>query len=653
MYSLRDIQRIAQNAPDNLIFCSTETLLKYCGKTRFNPEPCIAELFARWLLKQDDTELKDALSKLLSEHIVTTVFNCIYGDIFSSNFVQIPDEALWTIENTFQQKCEKAIRSRLISLFQQTEGFIPIFIGENGFFLPFHFEQAEDRPEIPLICDNAGKKIANWDKAYYTLFDEHPPFRCIIHCEQDLMPYPLTGQSFMLPVYLAALRKQEKLFYDPRRLIASGEIRNRSLVAVELETKIKSFSDTFSRNAFFLCPESDLSAIDALFILPLKEGINHKQLTEKIERYIEIHSLGMPSFQYALNRLQKLTEEVRHDTHKQWQNTLKRLDSNSKAIPAYRTPENYLLCLMLRGAIYCHMGDTENAKKWNSEAQQFANDNGFQKQLLRLQIEELVNLIDQEKFVQIRFLADDLEKRINASADPDLQMRFYGTMGQAHCYGVLSNIQGFCKDKALCFFKKALSYATILESEPEIAHDLNYIHLWYALFEPESPREEAAFNDAKEHIQRNLIQRPATAEKNKKFLLRQKIFALYRAVLSGKDIPLTKFEAYRFNAESWIKAVTCKYRAVLYAAQGDLVSAKELFTQALDAISHECDYGISCKIKMTIYAEAVRFLSNDYQHAAQRFLTEHPDLMNSAENLPWCDLINGKSTQSPGLTYWY
>ena len=654
MFSAREIQGLSQNAPENLIFCSTDLLLKYCAKPRINPEPCIAEFFARWLLKKTDPVLKAELARFLPESVIDGVYDRIYGDLFSSHSVLIPDDPLWNTADLSQRRYELAIHQRLVSLFQITEGFIPVFFGEKGFFLPFHFESIEEQPELPLICDSAGKKIENWEEAYSELFQGIPPFRCVLHCKQELIPYPLTGHSFMLPVYLATLRRQGKLFYNPRRLIATGEIREGKLTAVELQEKIKAFQSTFARDAFFICPEKAAFIPDLPCILTLKEGRTCKCLTEDVAKYIEIYSLGMPSFQYALSRLSEITEEIRHDTYSHWQDMLNRLNSNAEAIPAYRNPENHLLCLMLRNALYCHMGDTGNAKKWNAEAQLFAARHNFQKQLLRLQIEELVELLDQEDFLQIQLRAPELEKKIAETADPDLKMRFYGTMGQAHCYGAISACQGFAKDVALQYFRNALIYANELNSEPEIAQDLNYIHLWYALFEPGTLQEERAFQDARNNIQANLLQqRPGTAEKNKKFLLRQKNFALYRATLTGQEISRSVWRQYNFEAESWMLAVTCKYQAVLCAIQNDLDSARELFERGLSAISDDCESGIFCKIKLTVYAEAMRFFPEIYRKRAKDFLANHASVFTSSQDIPWCDLINEKSDKSPGLTYWY
>lgn len=60
-------------------------------------------------------------------------------------------------------------------------------------------------------------------------------------------------------------------------------------------------------------------------------------------------------------------------------------------------------------------------------------------------------------------------------------------------------------------------------------------------------------------------------------------------------------------------AVTCKYQAVLCAIQNDLDSAKELFERGLSAISDDCESGIFCKIKLTVYAEAMRFFPEIYR----------------------------------------
>lgn len=129
---------------------------------------------------------------------------------------------------------------------------------------------------------------------------------------------------------------------------------------------------------------------------------------------------------------------------------LRRLETNAAAINEFRDPELYLLCLMLKSSIFCHMGDTQNALEWNHKAKEFADGNHFEKQLLRLEVEELIDFQDLEDFDSIHYLlreqnlADDIEQ----FGDVDLRMRFYGSMGQIHAYGFLSGIEDFSKDKS-------------------------------------------------------------------------------------------------------------------------------------------------------------------------------------------------------------
>jgi hypothetical protein len=80
----------------------------------------------------------------------------------------------------------------------------------------------------------------------------------------------------------------------------------------------------------------------------------------------------------------------------------------------------------------------------------------------------------------------------------DLRMRYYGTLAQAEMWGVCLNLNGYDKQQAKTYAETALETAkriassvsddsgdaTIDEAESNVQQDMNYLHLWYALFEP-------------------------------------------------------------------------------------------------------------------------------------------------------------------------
>ena len=83
---------------------------------------------------------------------------------------------------------------------------------------------------------------------------------------------------------------------------------------------------------------------------------------------MDARGLVVPTFQEAIGRLKELETEIRQDNHNRWEMMLARLDNNIKAIPKTRDQKSHLLYLMLKIAVYCHMGDTWNALECNSKA---------------------------------------------------------------------------------------------------------------------------------------------------------------------------------------------------------------------------------------------------------------------------------------------
>ena len=648
-----------EKLPSVLLFCSTEEMDGFLAGPLSQERKVFAaaELFLRYFFNPA-AEIKAILDRTFT-HRESDNFHAIFHDIFPvAGANQIP-ACLWSTDDPFSSACEIILRKQLTELFSEddTGGFIPVYSPDgSGYLIPFHFtERKNEMDDAPAVYDLDGRLVENWLENYRKTILPLSDSDCVIHCQQELLPFPLSGPSFMLPLYLAAKRKFSPGFpqYNRFRLLATGEISGNRLIPVKTAEKAAAVRNSFP-DAVFLYPENiEFSTNPAMIRLSCSAGL--PEVMEQVCRIIEAHSLIIPDYSYAMRRLKKIEEETRHDNHSRWDFMLKRLETNAAAINEFRDPELYLLCLMLKSSICCHMGDTPKALEWNHKAKDFAAENHFEKQLLHLEVEELIDFQDLEDFDSIQYLLDkqNLADNIEQFGDDDLRMRFYGSMGQVQAYGFLSGIEGFSKEESLAFFRKAVQCACRMNSDEDIAQDLNYLHLWHALFDHGSPAEQKAWLDASNHIRCQLRNQPERQKKNDYFLRRQRAFALYRRLLRDKAV-FPDFRDLRLPAglaDDWLFAITNKYIGALAAASGDRNGAKKEFDEALDVFK-ESRNPILRLIRMTILAEAWRSLRDDsYKEQALKAL-ESLQTRYPRQTEKWRSFLLG-TAPFPGLEYWY
>ena len=660
MYSPLVLRKILMNEQYSaLLFCSAEDLDQQLSGN-LTPEQKIviaAELFARYYLNPA-SDLKSLLKKYFRSGEVDDFYAVFHADPFD-RVDRLPD-FIWRSDDPFSSACEKAVRKRLEELFseEKTAGFIPVFSPEGqGFFIPFHFVPCRLDADIPDIADLNGTPVAAWSVAYRNALPQNTRFRCVVHCYQELLPEPLSGPSFMLPVWLAAVRKSDPDFprYNRFRLLATGEIRDDRLVPVDTKAKYEAAKNNFA-DAVLLYPENSDFEGDRRFAQNLSCSKPLSRIREDICRIIEAGALVIPDYSYAMHRLDSLEKEVRHDNCSKWEFMLDRLNNITGAILPSRNPERHLLGLMLKSAVYCHMGDTISALAWNRKAKDFAASGGMKKQLLRLEIEELIDFQDLEDFGTIARLKDQLADNIEQFGDDDLRMRYYGTMGQVNAYAFLAGIDGFSRELSLQCFRNAVQCAFRLDSDVEAAQDLNYVHLWHAVFEPGSPAEDQAWKEAGEHICRQLRNHPESAAKDRYYLSRQRAFAGYRKFLLTGSFPdpvqfRSQLRLPRGKADDWLFAVTLKYIAAVETAAGMNEQAKADFDEALDVLK-KTGHPILALIRMTILAEAWRSLRiGEYKEQALAALDALQKLYPH-QSAKWRDFLLGERN-FPGLEYWY
>ena len=556
-------------------------------------------------------------------------------------------EKLWSGSSEFSVCCEIAVRKRLSKLLD-TDGFIPVYIGQNAFFLPFFFIEKTDF----CIVDAGGKPLAEWEEAYCTLFGKKPQFSCVVGCRQNSI-IRLTGQSFMLPLYLAYQRKTGVLpEYNRLRLLSTGQIVHGHLQSVEVPEKLNGFHQYFSKATFFF-PESSKFPCQDSSAVPLNTGLTLNAVLKEIQKQMDARGLVTPTFKEAIKRLKELEPEIRHDNYNRWDMMLARLENNIKAVPKARDQKSYLLYLMLKSAVSCHMGDTRNALKYNAEAKQIARELGAEQYLRRLEIEELVEFQDIEDFESLRRLADGLKEDLEKLKDDDLLMRYHGTMGQVHSCGTLAGIPGFDRNMAKSHFEKAVIHAERLNSEEEIAQDLNYLYSWHVLFCPGTQEEADAYRNASQQIERNLRGFPECRKKNRYYLERFRMQSLYRRLLLGMEIPSDAGRSHELpeEAESWLRALVKKYRGTILASRGEFVSADLCFREGIQLLKLKSDHDILAYIRMTVLAEAFHSLGGE-ERKKEALKALHPLLGHFSSAESWRMFLE-EGGPYPALHYWY
>lgn len=661
----KDMIRFSETVYRNLFYYPSDQLYDYARSKRLFEDriQCVAELFVREFLKKGsaEKEIDDVLpNKELEE----------FWRRAGEDFLDIQDKSglflapFWTSSEDFSYHCEIAVRKRLETLCVETDGFIPVYRDASAFFIPFHFEEtaSETIDIVDLVC----RPIPRWQAPYRRLvqviarlFPDIPlKCRCVVHCDQSGLPV-LKENSLMLPLFLAYLKKKERIKYNHLRLVATGEIEDDVLKAVKTKEKAEAFHKVFPPDSCFFFPEKKGYRPVGRWEIPLPI-IAARDLPDYLQRLVEAKGLFVPNYLDALERLEALTRE-RDSEYKNWGMMLALLDNSMNAIPDYLDEQNYLLCLMLKNSILCHMGRTAEALTLNRKAQKFAREHNRIRELLRLQIEQLVEWQDEEDFIAIAGTAKTLGKEIGKIRDADLLMRYCGTMGQAHSFGDLADEPGFSRQEAKRFFTKALDYASRKlkecaaiklqqdEADNDIAQDLNYIVLWYALFDPESPAAQEAYSNAEKRI-RNLRK---GKKKNRRYLIQLKGLSFYRYLLREKKVPGVKEDSFRLAGEyeeDWVAALSGKYVGAVKAAKGKKEKAEEIFEE-YSRILDGSKSPILQFIQVTILSEAFRSLGDESYRDRALCLAEGLRLAYPKSVPPWIAYLRGEG-EFPGLKYW-
>lgn len=654
MYSPAKIDNIARKMPENLIFCNEKTLIEVVSDD-FNEElvraNCLAELLLREYFSRDE-KLRQVLTSVLSTEEVSAFLSAMPHNFFTPG-----DEERLRLKgnSSLSVSCFNVLRKRLAYIFL-TDGIIPVEYDCKGWLIPFDLQIGA---VTQGVFDLSGKFIPEWSNAVQ-LLNLPSQVKIRLHCyHQKETMGDFIGHSLMLPVWAAYLRKINQLpKYNPFRMIFTGAFDvNDRLSSVDTEGKIRAITQGHPKACFFLPEdESGNSEQRNLYYLP---PVGKDELTIRLQQEIEKQNDTL--FEYALNRLPSICEEVRSLQHANWDDLILRLENNA-AFDEDDNLEEYLLNLTLQSEAHCHAGHTKTALELNLEAQKLAKKHGkcFEKMLMRLQVNKLVLLVDDAKFDEIKTIAPELEKMIDNSGDSDLQMRFHGTMGQIHAYGTLSNVDQCTKEKSLQHFQIAKEKAFELGRLEDKRQDLNYLHLWHAIFMPGTKEELAALKRAEKmslpHDRESDIS--ANRVRNICFLRRQQLFARYRRyLLTGisdeYELP-QDIDTLLEGPNTWCRALAYKYQGALEIAWGNRDTAEKHFSRATESIQGE-EYPIINFIKMTIYAEAYRSLGiKDYQTAGKKLALQLLDeYANPKIVIPWLEYFEQKNNAAPFTEFWY
>ena len=687
MFGIEEIDdTIARCAPENLLACRSEDLLKiahddyaYSDEVRI---PCIAELFVRRTVFQSRSVEDSAIDALL-----TNGERCEFLSRMSPlriNSYGEADRVGWTSKSEFSKRCLRAVKAKC-RLVYGADGFVPVYdtTTHEAMFIPFRFEVSSG--DDVVVRDLAKRVSESWTDCWRELARDFPSSEhcdVVLLCSIGYFGGRTAGRSLMLPLLLAWKRKCGQLpRYDTLRMLATGAINDGALSAVAVEEKLDGACREMP-NAYFVYPGMEKKTVSRQeFRRPIGERISNTLVA--VDKFVVERGLANLDYRSAYCRLVTMEVEVRGSAFGGWSAIVDRLSHISEAIPEFRDGENYLLGLMLLSAAYCHAGDTAAALQANRRAQEYARSHGFEDQELRLEVEKLVCLQDVEAFADVIRLSEDLGGRIEEFGNADLQMRYYGTMGQAFAYSALTGLDSITnREKSLECFRRAveLAYklfddaqqlsfwdANVLSRAGDVAQDLNYMCLWHALFDGANLSDFDAVRDvALQHLQGECARIPGSegvVAKNDAFLRRITALASYRALLHGADakdlLSNSRLRQQPDNARpSWITATSDKYIAALNAGAGHVAEAEALFRRAWDAVAESRDQ-IIAYIRFTVACEAVRsFRAIGCEELAEKWLSRATEQWNSQSfstfaSAKWFRDFLDCGGEFPGLKYWY
>lgn len=667
----RALRRQLRDNPCNLVFGDERRLMKFCedrGAFASLRAQAIAELTIRWFVNKGKANgLNDAVARFVPEPVFERLVALRTDPVPS-----LPDATTPLADCDGEGVIiEKKIRHRLDLLLNHTDGFIPVYVRgrKEAFFLPFELLDGEGGG---IFYDDGETPVEGWTWAVEHALDPkcRRRRRCVVRVRKDPDVPELAENSLMLPLRIANERKFGNLFegvsFAPWRVLATGAFDAAGrLQPVQTEEKSAARARQLP-DSIFLCAADDVyNEEQGLVLLP--ENVCFDALTQRIRRAVEQRGIAQLSMRYVRNRLPDVTECVRHNTFSRWHDKIDWLKWLIESVPEERNPEVALTYRMLLAETYCHSGMTAESMALNQAAQALARRFDLVAQELRLQIETMVNLQDEGMVREGLVLAEKLANALAMFDGPektDLSMRYNGSLGQLLAESALLGLEGRdaaddCR-KSLSAFESARQCAWAIadasdktEPERDVAQDLNYVGLWYALFQQDGADADRAFKEAKDHIDKNLKNFTDTQAKNRHHLTRIEALRLYhRWRKSGKIGDFRSCDFTSGKVEDWIVAVWARCVGAVSAASGDGVRALEVFKRGDEIFTLKACEGrgnVILGIRLTLLVQAWASLSaiGDLEHAkyfkesASEMLKQHADLCKRANFGDWEKVLAG------------
>jgi hypothetical protein len=480
-----------------------------------------------------------------------------------------------------------AVYSRRAAGFLRADGLIPVLVGAAGdeaVPIPFLF-----RPGLPAeikVMDAGGYVLENWTRSVCRLeaecvsglgfVIETPLGTEAKHCE---------GESFALPVLIAKLRVEGALpDFHPMRLLASGVGRSGLLEAAGGREAKAALARRMGAQFLSVGGAGDeipsgtqIQRLREAVFARLQNVALQKLTPRQLRDTIRLIGEEMKNGQITLE-----TAELRLNWHREaleW--------SGAEGLGS----EARLLALSLQGAISNHKGDAELAARLNREAREEALRMKNPRAYVEASANQVVSLTD----LGLLSEAEDLGRALLGWVRTEMQgseedrkraeITAAGALGgQALLHAALSGGAG--RQESLDLLKRALHLAREIEDGRETCFDAVQIAGWHALLEPETG--ERAFHEA--HAQLSSFPR-ATHESSMAYLLRIRFLGAYRRWLATSEVA-PGFETWELPSPkvshmSWVLATALKYRATLFAANGQFREAAGDFRNAVSLLERQ------------------------------------------------------------------
>jgi tetratricopeptide (TPR) repeat protein len=248
-------------------------------------------------------------------------------------------------------------------------------------------------------------------------------------------------------------------------------------------------------------------------------------------------------------------------------------------------PEARLSALSLRGAIFNHKGDAEQAARCNEAARAEALRMNNPRAFVDSTANQLVSLTDLGDLKRAEVVGRQLLKWVRTEMQGSTEDKKRAEMtacgalgGQTLLQSALAGAHG--REESLELLERALLLAREIEDGRDICFDAVQVAGWHALLEPEATEEsfQKALGEL-QHFPRS------THAISLAYLLRIRFLGAYRHWLLNGTVA-SEFDKWELPPKkvshlSWVLASALKYRGTLFAASGRFSEATEDFQDAV------------------------------------------------------------------------